>query len=152
MDTRALCPDDLELICRHREQMFREAGRSDAVLATMSAQFRSWLEPRLRDGAYFGFLLLDQGQPVAGIGLMTIEWPPHPSHPTQDRRGYVLNVYVEPPYRNRGLGRRLMLLAEQEFARRGIQFLVLHATEMGRPLYAQLGWNATTEMSKALAS
>lgn len=151
MDIRELGVDDLELVCRQREEMFREAGRSDAILATMTDQFRPWLAPRLRDGSYFGFLLLEDGQPVAGIGLMTIEWPPHPSHPMQDRRGYVLNVYVEKPYRNRGLGRTLMQLAEEEFAKRSVQFLILHATEMGQPLYAKLGWNSTTEMSKSLA-
>ncbi|MBY4673882.1 GNAT family N-acetyltransferase [Burkholderia multivorans] len=152
METRSLHADDLELVCRHREEMFREAGRSDTVLSTMTGQFRHWLEPRLRDGSYYGFLLLDDGKPVAGIGLMTIEWPPHPSHPMQDKRGYVLNVYVEQPYRGRGLGRELMKLAEEEFARRDLQFAVLHATELGQPLYAKLGWNPTTEMSKPLAA
>jgi ribosomal protein S18 acetylase RimI-like enzyme len=60
-------------------------------------------------------------QPVAGIGLMLVDWPPHPAHPTQDRRGYVLNVYVEPTRRRRGLAQQLMALAEAEFAGRGVE-------------------------------
>jgi ribosomal protein S18 acetylase RimI-like enzyme len=151
MEVRALEEADLELVCRHREQMFREAGRDEGVLQSMTAHFREWLRPHLRDRSYFGYLLSDARQPVAGIGLMLIDWPPHPSHPVSDRRGYVLNVYVEPAYRRRGLARELMQLAEAEFARRGVQFAILHATEAGRDLYAGLGWSATTEMAKPIA-
>ncbi len=150
MAARALDIDDLDLICRHRVAMFREAGRDAATLDRMSPPFRAWLAPRLADGRYFGFALCDGGEPVAGIGLMLIDWPPHPAHPEQDRRGYVLNLYVEPSHRRRGLARELMRLADAEFGRRGVRYAVLHATEQGQPLYAGLGWRGTTEMAKPL--
>ncbi|MDH0303359.1 MULTISPECIES: GNAT family N-acetyltransferase [unclassified Pseudomonas] len=147
---RPLQPSDLEMICAQREAMFLEAGGDPARLRTMSEHFRPWLRPRLADGRYHGFALLDAGLAVAAIGLMEIEWPPHPAHPREDRRGYVLNVYVEPSHRRRGLASSLMRLAEAEFIRRGVGFAVLHATEVGRPVYAGLGWTATTEMAKVL--
>lgn len=150
MDIRALDVDDLELICRHREEMFRDSGRSDDVLLPMTEHFRIWVKPRLLDGSYFGYAMVDGGVPVAGIGLMLIDWPPHPSHPTQDKRGYVLNLFVEPAYRKRGLARELMRLAEAEFARRGVGYAILHATTKGRPLYQGEGWAGTTEMAKAV--
>lgn len=147
---RPVSPDDLDLICRHREAMFLEAGGIAADLGVMSAHFRPWLRERLADGRYYGFVLLDAGIPIAGIGLMTLDWPPHPNHPEQDRRGYVLNVYVEPGHRRRGLASALMELADAEFARRGVGFAVLHATDAGRPVYAGLGWQATAEMAKRI--
>ena len=150
MDVRPLTSNDLDLVCRHREEMFRDAGGSDDVLVPMTEHFRAWLRPRLLDGSYFGFVMMDGAAAIAGIGMMLIEWPPHPMHPTQDKRGYVLNIFVEPGYRQRGLARELMSLAEAEFARRGVGFAVLHATEKGRPLYQGLGWNGTTEMAKTL--
>lgn len=150
MDIRALDINDLELVCRHREAMFRDSGRGDDVLLPMTEHFRAWVRPRLLDGSYFGYAMLDGGVPVAGIGLMLIDWPPHPSHPTQDKRGYVLNVFVEPAYRKRGLARELMRLAEAEFARRGVGYAILHATAKGRPLYQDEGWAGTTEMAKAV--
>lgn len=149
MDVRPVGVEDLDLICRHREAMFREAGRDEATLRTMTAHFRAWLAPRLANGVYFGYVISEGGAPVAGVGLMLIDWPPHPSHPETDQRGYVLNVYVEPAARRRGLARALMRLADEAFARRGIPYAVLHATEQGRPLYADLGWSGTTEMAKA---
>jgi ribosomal protein S18 acetylase RimI-like enzyme len=151
MNSRKLTSHDTELVCRHREEMFREAGRDEITLQTMAEHFRDWLRPRLSNGTYFGHFLLDGETPVAGIGLMAIEWPPHPSHPTQDKRGYVLNVYVEKSHRRLGLGRELMALAEESFRERNLQFAILHATEQGRSLYESLGWGTTTEMSKLLS-
>jgi ribosomal protein S18 acetylase RimI-like enzyme len=148
--TRAVAPADLDLICRHREEMFREAGRSDASLAAMAAPFRRWLAERLADGRYFGFVVEADGIPVAAVGLMEINWPPHPAHPVDDRRGYLLNLFVEPTHRRHGIASDLLVTSEREFVRRGIGFVVLHATDMGRPLYEQIGWKSTTEMAKAL--
>lgn len=116
----------------------------------MTASFRVWIEPRLQDGRYFGYIAEEGDAAVAGIGLMLIDWPPHPSHPTEDKRGYVLNVFVEPQHRGRGLAKMLMGLGEAEMARRGVSFAILHATRMGRPLYEKIGWAQTAEMSKQI--
>jgi GNAT superfamily N-acetyltransferase len=152
--TRPVTPGDLELICRHREEMFRASnavGRTDEILRTMTAAFRVWLEPRLKDGSYFGYIAEDKGAAVAGIGLMIIDWPPHPSHPQEDKRGYVLNVFVEPSHRGQGIAKMLMGLGEAELARRGVSFAVLHATRRGKPMYETSGWAPTSEMSKIMS-
>jgi hypothetical protein len=78
---RSLTPADLDLICRHRKEMFRASGRpdrSEQTLNTMTTSFLAWLEPRLVSGSYFGFVIEDDLMPIAGIGLMVIDWPPHP--------------------------------------------------------------------------
>ena len=152
--TRLVTPDDLDLVCRHREEMFRASnapGRTEDDLRTMTVAFRQWVAPRLKDGSYFGYIAEESGAAVAGIGLMIIDWPPHPSHPQEDKRGYVLNVFVEPAQRGRGLARTLMQLGEAEIARRGVSFAILHATRMGRPLYEKIGWAQTSEMSKRVS-
>lgn len=150
LTVRRVLPEDADVICVHREAMFREAGGDPATLRVMSEHFRPWLLPRLQDGRYYGFAVVDGGTVVAAIGLMSIEWPPHPAHPQLDQRGYVLNVYVEPGYRRRGLASKLMKLGDAEFTRRGLGFAVLHATEVGRPVYEGLGWEKTAEMAKVL--
>jgi hypothetical protein len=87
MDFRVLCEQDLELICQQREEMFRDAGIAEEVLSAMKPHFRAWLEPKLRDGSYYGWLVFDENRPVGGIGLLLIDWPPHHFHPTTDKRG-----------------------------------------------------------------
>lgn len=151
-ELRPVSEDDLDLICRHRQEMFREAGCPDSKLSAMAAPFRAWLAERLASGAYFGFIAEADGRPTGGIGLMVIDWPPHPEHPDEDRRGYVLNLFVEPDHRGRGIARALMQRAEGCFAERGASFMILHATEAGRPLYESLGWGRTAEMAKRLGA
>jgi ribosomal protein S18 acetylase RimI-like enzyme len=153
VEVRTVGPADLELICHHREEMFRDAGSDEQSLAAMTRHFRPWLAPRLADGSYFGFILTRNREPAGGVGLMLIDWPPHPLHPTDDRRGYVLNLFVEPDHRRMGLARRLMQLAEEELSGRGVSLLILHATEKGRPLYTELGWVAgSAEMVKQISA
>ena len=127
--------------------MFRESGQSEDVLGLMAIPFRDWLEPRLADGRYFGWALEQDGAEFAGLGMMEIDWPPHPSHPQSNKRGYILNVYVEPDFRGRGFAKRLMAEAVSEARKRRLQFIILHATKQARPLYEGLGWQYTSEMA-----
>jgi len=144
---REVRPSDLDLICQHRERMFREADFPEDAPARMAEPFRRWLAPRLEDRRYFGWIVERDGVAVAGLGMTVIDWPPHPLHPTQDVRGYILNVFVEPAHRGAGLAGRMMRMANDEAQRRGIDLMVLHATRLGRPVYERLGWEPTTEMA-----
>ena len=148
---RPVAPADLEAICRHRLKMFAASGREEASLLPMIDGFRNWLTPNLANGVYFGFFAEEHGEVVGGVGLMVLDWPPNPNHPDDDRRGYVLNLYVEPEARGRGVAKRLMAAAEDEFRSRRIDYVILHATKMGRPLYEADGWIATSEMAKTLS-
>jgi ribosomal protein S18 acetylase RimI-like enzyme len=132
--------------------MFKVSGRTDEMVAPMTEHFRTWLRPRLEDGRYFGWFAMTEERVVAGVGMMVIDWPPHPSHSTQSERGYILNMYVEPDQRRRGLGGRLMALCNAEGERRGLRYMVLHATRQGRGLYEKLGWQTTTEMALTVAT
>lgn len=148
---REAAEGDADLICRHRQEMFKASGRTDEMLAPMSQAFRPWLLPKLSSGEYFGWIVEADAAPVGGLGMMVIDWPPHPSHPTQAARGYILNVFVEPEHRGHGLAKALMELAMAEARERGLQHMILHATAAGRPLYEKLGWSQTSEMSISLA-
>jgi GNAT superfamily N-acetyltransferase len=132
--------------------MFRDNQFPENDLLEMAEPYRRWLEMHLRDGTYFGFVAEADGRAVGAVGLMEIDWPPHPAHPSDHRRGYVFNMFVESDYRGRGLARELLNASEQEFARRGLTYAVLHASPMGRPLYEKTGWTANNEMGKRLSA
>lgn len=151
LNTRDIIPEDVDLICAHRHAMFAASGKPrDVELALMAEPFREWLVPKLSNGDYFGFVTEAGSAPIASIGLMTIEWPPHPLHPNSDRRGYVLNMFVESEFRGRGIARKLLELSDAAFAERNIQYAVLHATSMGRSLYENNGWIPAPEMAKVI--
>ena len=147
---RPVTTGDLDLICRHRHEMFKASGRTDAIVQPSTDAFRDWLKPRLDDESYFGWIAQLDRVDVAGLGMMVIDWPPHPAHPLQARRGYILNVFVEPSCRGQGLARALMEMAMEEARRRDLQYLILHATAMALPMYEKFGWRRTSEMSMTL--
>lgn len=143
---RRLGLEDREWICRQRSEMYREAGRPVEEIEAAREPFRRWLERKLADGTYVGFGAEAEGRLIAGAGLIVIDWPPHPLHPYESRRGYLLNVFVEPAFRGQGLAKMVVLAIEAEARSMGIGYMTLHASDAGRPVYERLGWVATDEM------
>lgn len=143
---RPLVPADCDTVVAQREAMFLEAGRHDpAALRRMSAAFAPWLAARLADGRYFGWLAIDDDRPVAGIGMMWLDWPPHPLH-VEPGRGYLLNLWVDPPQRRRGLARRLVERSIEHARAHDVRAIVLHPTAQAAPLYRALGFTPGNEL------
>jgi GNAT superfamily N-acetyltransferase len=101
-------------------------------------------------GVYLGWVVEDEGRVAASAGLLLIDWPPHPFHPTSDRRAYVLNVFVETEFRGRGLAHALLERCVAEARERGVGVVTLHASDAGRPIYEQMGFEPTSEMMYTL--
>lgn len=142
---------DAALIAAHRHAMFAEMRTSnESALAEMSRHFEPWLEGMIAAGKYIGWIVEEAGEPVASAGFFELEWPPHPLHPTVSHRGYLLNFWVDPAYRGRGLARSLVRTAVDEAQRRKICFVSLHASDAGRPVYEAEGFRASNEMFKIM--
>ena len=147
---REVQPTDLDTVVYQRHRMFVDAGRPDNdLMRERSAAFRGWLVPRLDDGRYYGWMIEHGGRAVAGLGMMTVEWAPHPMQ-LEPMRGYILNVYTEPAHRRRGLSRQLTQRAIDEARTRGLHVLFLHATDEGRLVYEQAGFKSRNEMQLIL--
>ena len=146
-ETRLATIADAALISSHRRAMFEAMGRGTAEsLVAMARSFERWVISRLADGRYMGWIISDAASPIASAGLLILEWPPHPLDPDGESRAYLLNVFVEPAYRRRGLARELVRLCLAEARRRRICIVSLHASDQGRPVYESLGFRAANEM------
>ncbi len=147
METRLATREDAALIAAHRRAMFAEMRASDeATLDAMTDGFVPWVESMLATGRYLGWVIEERAQAAASAGLLLLDWPPHPLDPAGATRGYLLNVYVEPEYRRRGLAKALVERSMDEARERGIRVVTLHASEAGRPIYEGLGFHTTNEM------
>ncbi len=147
LTTRIATSGDIALITDHRHAMFAEIGWSTAdALATMSHHFSPWVERMMATDRYVGWVVEDEGQPVASAGFFELDWPPHPFDPTSEARGYLLNFWVEPSHRRRGIAKGLVKQALAESRRRGFRVTTLHASEAGRPVYESLGFRRGGEM------
>ncbi|MTI44484.1 ribosomal protein S18 acetylase RimI-like enzyme [Roseibium hamelinense] len=148
---RPVAPSDCDLICRHRHDLFLATGDEEATKAALSPAYRNWQQQALQSGVYFGFIAEVGRDAVGGVGLMVIDWPPHQLHPEVRQRGYVLNVFVEPDHRGKGIAKRLMAASDAAFKERGVKHAVLTATAQARPLYERDGWRQTAQMTKKSA-
>lgn len=138
---------ETETVCRHRRAMFRDMGHhDDGVLDAMIEAFRPWVAARLASGEYVAWFAENSDQEiVAGLGIWLMDWPPHMVAPGVPRAN-ILNVYTDPEYRRLGLARQLMDEALSWCRSRGIQTVILHASNEGRALYQSLGFRPTNEM------
>jgi GNAT superfamily N-acetyltransferase len=141
--------DDAPIIIRHRRAMWVDMGTgTQESLDAMDATFAPYLQRVLADGSYHGWLAhTADGHIIGSGGLLVHEWlaSPRDRNP-RPRRAYILNMYTEPPYRGRGVARRIMSAILDWCRADGFETVFLHASEQGRPLYESLGFEPTTEM------
>jgi ribosomal protein S18 acetylase RimI-like enzyme len=150
MEIRTAEPTDAALISAHRRAMFAEIDKLDeSLLSTLERRSVSWTERMIREGKYYGWIATDAGRPAASAGLLILDWPPHPFDPEGELRGYLLNVYVDPEYRKRGLAHELVERCMAEARLRRIRVVTLHSSPAGRPIYQRIGFHATNEMMHA---
>lgn len=139
--------DDIDTIVAHRRGMLEEIRSGDMSLldSTLSA-FKQWVIPLMKSGEYLGwFGILPGGEVVSGLGLWTQEWIPS-EHSKSNLRGYILNVFTDPAHRKHGLARLLTQTALDYCRSNGIEIIVLHASQFGKPLYESLGFTPTADM------
>ena len=102
--------DDAGLITRHRKAMFADMrDAAEPVLDAMGRNFEPWVRRMLVEEKYVGWITSDDERAIASAGLLILDWAPHSLDPKCDQRGYILNVFVEPEYRGRGIARALTL-------------------------------------------
>jgi GNAT superfamily N-acetyltransferase len=148
---------DVELISWHRARMFQDMGELPPDLfESFRVQWREKLQTMLDRGDYSGWLASPENEPeriVAGAGVQLREVPPHPQPDANGkidivsgRQAIIQNVFTEPEWRRRGLAALLIKRIIDWTREKGIDSLVLHASDEGRALYEQLGFIPTTEM------
>src|ERR1017187_9818482 len=137
---------DAAALGEQRVRMFEDAGVStDVQMVPMLANFVPWVRAKLENDGYVGWLVEEDGRLVGGAGLWVMEWPPH-FLDAEPQRAYLLNFYVAPEMRRRGLARKLLGLAVGEAKAREIKVVTLHASKFGKPVYEQYGFVPSTEM------
>lgn len=139
-------PADLDTILSHRREMFREMGGEYArQMPAFEVASRGYFEQALSDGSYYGLLCEADGEIVAGGGVLMAPWPGSPLN-FDTRRAWILNIYVRPSHRRQGLARAITAALIDWCRQNGFQSVALHASEQGRKLYTDLGFQSTNEM------
>jgi GNAT superfamily N-acetyltransferase len=137
---RAATAEDVGALAALRWEM--EVERHDELLRTREEFLRTAIadtREELAAGRHLAWLAEAKGEPVASVLLIWWAMPPN-MHEIHRRRGFVSSVYTTPEYRRRGIARYLMATLIERARSMGIQRLVLWSSDMGRPLYEDLGF------------
>jgi len=116
-----------------------ELPATEAVYATYLEAARRDIGAEIERGTQIAFLAESGGEVVACAIL--IWWTMLPTLTELSRKkGYVSSVYTDPAWRRRGIGRHLMEQLLAQAREMGVQRLILWASQMGHPLYLDLGF------------
>jgi GNAT superfamily N-acetyltransferase len=140
--------DDIPDLVRLRRTMFESMGYNDPVqLAAADEAAAAYLTGAIPKEEFFGWLaVIPTGQAVGSGGAVVDRHPPGPGN-LSGQSGYVMNISTMPGYRRRGIARQMMQTILEWLEAQGIHKITLHATEAGRPLYEQLGFVESNEMT-----
>lgn len=147
--------DDIPVLTKHRRWMFEDMeapkGQSlDAAdLEAMEATYAVVLWYEIPAGSTRVWVIEDRNEVVASGALKFVDWLPRPDY---RRRGlvYAHSVYTAPKYRRNGLARRILNAMIAYCRENGWPRINLHASELGRGLYEDLGFKPTNEMRLVL--
>jgi GNAT superfamily N-acetyltransferase len=152
---RLATADDIPALVNHRRRMFedmyadQDVVRDPAGYAAMDEAYAVLLRYEIPAGSTRAWVIEDAGRIVASGALKFTDWLPRPDGL---RRGlmYVHSVYTVPEYRRPGFARRILNAMIDYCRDNGWPRLTLHASDMGRSLYEDLGFKPTNEMRLVL--
>lgn len=135
-------PADLPALCEWRLRFLAEERGTDvselsSELADATSEF---LGRGHSAGDQVSWFAASEGAIVGVVTMLIRAMAPRPDD-LRNREGYVINLFVDQRHRSRGVGRQLLeaLLAEAESL--DLREVVLHATDLGRPLYESFGFS-----------
>jgi len=147
--------DDIPALVNHRRRMFedlyahKDVVRDPANYDAMDTAYAVILRYEIPAGSTRAWVIDDGGTIAASGALKFTDWLPRPDG---QRRGlvYVHSVYCAPEYRRRGLARRILQAMIGHCRENGWPRISLHASDLGRGLYEDLGFQPTNEMRLVL--
>lgn len=141
IEYQRITPDMLDLLVSTRLEVLRAANRLDdaADLSEVEAESRKYYASALADGSHAGYLAFDGARFVAAGGISYYQVMPTVHNPT-GLKAYIMNMYVRPAYRRRGIATHMLHLLAEDARARGVTAIALEATAAGRPLYEKFGF------------
>jgi GNAT superfamily N-acetyltransferase len=138
--------NDIDDLVRLRIIFLKEALRSDTQDGDpdIALSLHSYFKATMADNSFISWLALDGNRIVGTSGLCFYQLPPSFKNPTGDN-AYIMNMFTDPQYRGQGIAQMLFSKVVSEAEQRGYKRIVLHATEMGRPVYRKFGFKETDD-------
>jgi GNAT superfamily N-acetyltransferase len=111
---------------------------------------RQWIKKGLSEHKLVGIIATARDGRVAGSGCVWLrDEQPRPTS-SQQVVPYLMSMYTEKEFRHKGVAKSITKRALRWCRDNGFDRVVLHASEYGKLLYEELGFQPTNEMSLRL--
>lgn len=137
---------DLDVLVLHRRKMWQDiGGRTKAQLDAADPVYRRWARSRIKSGSLAAWIVEVGGVAVASGCVWVQEVQPRPGWRGR-HQAYVLSVFTEPAHRGKGFATRITREAVRYARARGLDRIILHASDAGFGVYRRVGFERTREM------
>lgn len=133
--------EDIDILTKTRIEVLRAANQlsDDANMTEVEKQSYEYYSKALRDGSHTAYLVFD-GTNFIGAGGVSYYRVMPTYHNPSGNKAYIMNMYTSPKYRRKGIAYKTLDLLVRDAKSRGVNVILLEATEMGRPLYEKYGF------------
>lgn len=139
---RMAAAQDAAALARHRADLFRELdGKPSKAAPGFESACRAAFQACFSTKSCVAWIAEAPQEPNPVGNLVLLKFPrlPTPKN-TATVEGYVLNVFVAPAWRKRGIASALVAAAIGFSKKSGLARIRLHTTAAGRAVYADLGF------------
>ena len=132
---------DIEILTKSRVQVLIAANKlpENTNMENVKEKSYEYYREALKDGSHTAYLVFD-GEILVGTGGVSYYRVMPTYHNQGGRKAYIMNMYTKPEYRRKGIAKKTLDLLVKEAKSRGIQDILLEATDMGRLLYKKYGF------------
>lgn len=132
---------DVEELARLRWLLYTEDAEGDPEPYDAYAErFVAFAREALADDRWRAWIAEDLGQLVGALWRFTVPRVPQPGRGEPRPLAYVTNTYVEPAYRNGGLGTKLLDRAIEASRAEGFSLVMVWPSERSVPFYERAGF------------
>jgi len=122
-------------------------GRTPRELAAHDRVYVRWARKRIRTGELRAFVVENPEGRTVGSGAIWLQpQQPRPGRLARQAWPYIMSMYTEPAFRGRGVASRLVDVMVRWATEHRYPRIFLHASKMGRPVYARAGFEDGNEM------
>ena len=133
--------EDINTLTETRIEVLRAANRlSDTIdMSEVERESYNYYQKALCDGSHIAYLVFDGKRFVGAGGVSFFQVMPTYHNPS-GKKAYIMNMYTNPAYRRRGIAAKTLDMLVKDAKNKGIKFISLEATDMGKPLYEKYGF------------
>jgi ribosomal protein S18 acetylase RimI-like enzyme len=142
--------DDIPSLIALRQLLFESIVDDQDNIEAMSRHSVQYFQRAIAHEDLAAWIALDGAGAVVASAVLSFYFLPPKPHNIEGKFGYLSSMYVVAQHRRKGIARRLLQAVMDYAQEQGVHCVQLHASKVGKPLYASVGFAELNEMGLRL--